>query len=158
MFRIYRDTRFSKDKTPYKTNAAASFRHGRERDVHGPGFYVSLGPHEVEVGGGVWHPEPEPLRRIRSSIVEAPAAWRKALAAPGMERLGWWGESLTRTPRGFPADHPMEEWLRRKDFVAGAELEPKDALAPDFMDRCVEVWRPMRPAMKLLAKAVGVEW
>jgi uncharacterized protein (TIGR02453 family) len=158
MFRIYRDTRFSNDKTPYKTNVAASFRHGRGCDVHGPGLYVSLGPHEVEAGGGVWHPEPESLQQIRSAIAEQPAAWRKALAAPGMKRLGWWGESLKRTPRGFPEGHPLDEWLRRKDFAAGAELTPKDALAPDFMDRCVEVWRPLAPALKLMAKAVGLPW
>ncbi len=81
LFRIHRDTRFSRDKTPYKTNAAASFRHAAGRHVHGPGLYVSLGPGEVEVGGGVWHPEPEPLRLIRKAIAERPAAWRKLAAA-----------------------------------------------------------------------------
>ena len=158
MFRIYRDTRFSKDKSPYKTNAAAHFPHRDGRELHGPGFYVSLGPHEVEVGGGLWHPEPEPLQRIRSAIAGKPAPWRKALAAPGMERLAWWGDALKRTPRGFPEGHPMDAWLRRKDFAAGAELTPKDALAPDFLERCVEIWRPLGPTMKLLAKAVGLRW
>jgi uncharacterized protein (TIGR02453 family) len=158
MFRIHRDTRFSRDKTPYKTNAAASFRHAAGRDVHGPGLYLSLGPEEVEVGGGVWHPEAEPLRLIRKAIVDRPAAWRRAVAAPGLERLTWWGESLTRTPRGFPPDHPLERWLRRKDFAAGAALREKDALAPDFLDRCAEVWRPLVPAMKLMAGAVGLPW
>jgi uncharacterized protein (TIGR02453 family) len=158
MFRIFRDTRFSNDKTPYKTNAAASFRHERGRDVHGPGLYVSLAPWEVEVGGGVWHPEAEPLQALRKAIVEKPAAWRKALATPGMSKLSWWGDSLKRTPRGFPEDHPLDEWLRRKDFAAGAELTEKDALSADFLDKCVEVWRPLGPAMKVMAKAVGMPW
>jgi uncharacterized protein (TIGR02453 family) len=158
LFRIHRDTRFSADKTPYKTNVAASFRHEAGRDVHGPGLYLSLAPGEVEVGGGVWRPEAEPLRAIRASLVARPAAWRKALAAPGLARLTWWGESLTRTPRGFPEDHPLGEWLRRKDFAAGVELSERDALAPDFLDRCVEAWRPLGPAMKLMVGAVGLPW
>jgi uncharacterized protein (TIGR02453 family) len=158
LFRIHRDTRFSKDKTPYKTNAAASFRHAAGRDVHGPGLYVSLGPGEVEVGGGVWHPEPEPLRLIRKAIAEKPAAWTRAVAAPGLDGHTWWGESLTRTPRGFPPDHPHDAWLRRKDFAAGLELGERDALAPDFLERCAEAWRPLVPAMKFMAGAVGLPW
>ncbi len=158
MFRIHRDTRFSRDKTPYKTNVAASFRHAGGRDVGGPGLYLSLAPGEVEVGGGVWHPEPEPLRLIRKAIVERPAAWKRALRAPGLDRLTWWGDSLTRTPRGFPEDHPLGAWLRRKDFAAGAELGEADALAPDFLDRCAEAWRPLGPAMRIMAGAVGLPW
>lgn len=158
MFRVHRDTRFAKDKTPYKTNVAASFRHEDGRDVHGPSFYVSLAPGEVEAGGGVWHPEPAALAAIRRSIAAKPTPWRRALGAPGVDGLTWWGEVLTRTPKGFPADHPMETWLRRKDFGAGVELTEEDALAPDFLDRCVEAWRPLGPTMKLLAGALGVRW
>jgi uncharacterized protein (DUF2461 family) len=106
----------------------------------------------------VWHPEAESLRLIRRSIVDRPAAWRKALAAPGLSRLGWWGESLARTPRGFPGGHPLDAWLRRKDFAAGVELTERDALAPDFLDRCVEAWRPLAPVMRLMAGAVGLPW
>jgi uncharacterized protein (TIGR02453 family) len=157
MFRIHRDTRFSKDKSPYKTNVAAVFRHGRS-DVHGPGLYVSLAPGEVEVGGGVWHPEPEPLRAIRSSIVDRPAAWRRAVGAPGMKRLTWWGDALARTPRGFPEGHPLDAWLRRKDFAVGADLTEADARSPAFLDRCAAVWRPMGPAMRLMSEAVGLPW
>ena len=158
MFRIHRDTRFSRDKSPYKTNAAASFRHEAGRDVHGPGLYLSLAPGEVEVGGGVWHPEAGPLRCIRKTIADEPAAWKRALAAPGLDRLRWWGESLARTPKGFPADHPLDAWLRRKDFAAGLELTEADALAPDFLDCCAEAWRPLSPAMRLMAGAVGLPW
>jgi len=158
MFRIHRDTRFSADKTPYKTNAAAAFRHARGRDVHGPGLYLSLAPREVEVGGGVWRPDGPSLALIRASIVEKPSAWKRALAAKGLSRLTWWGESLRRTPRGFPEDHALAEWLRRKDFAAGVELTERDVLAPDFLDRCAEVWRPLGPALKLMAQAVGLPW
>jgi uncharacterized protein (TIGR02453 family) len=158
LFRIHRDTRFSRDKTPYKTNVAAAFRHGAHREPHGPGLYVSLAPAEAEVGGGVWHPEPEALRLIRKAIAEKPTAWRRALGAPGLDRLTWWGDSLSRTPKGFPAGHPLDAWLRRKDFAAGLELTERDVLAPDFLDRCAEAWRPLVPAMRFMAGAVGLAW
>jgi uncharacterized protein (TIGR02453 family) len=158
MFRINRDTRFSGDKTPYKTNAAAHFRHEAGRDVHGPAFYLSLDPDEVDVGGGVWHPEPEPLLLIRKSLVARSAAWRRALAAPGMKRLEVWGESLKRTPRGFPEDHPQGDLLRRKDLAWGLVLSERDAVSPRFPARVAEVYRAMLPAMKLLAQATGVAW
>jgi len=158
LFRLHRDTRFSADKSPYKTNVAAHFRHEGGRDVHGPGCYVSLDPDEVDVGGGVWHPEADALRMIRRSVVEQPHAWKRAAAAPAMKRLDWWGESLTRTPRGFPDGHALGDLLRRKDFAAGVELTRRDALSPRFLDRCAEVYRALVPTMKLLARAQGLPW
>jgi uncharacterized protein (TIGR02453 family) len=158
LFRLHRDTRFSRDKTPYKTNVAAHFRHEAGRDVHGPGFYLSLEPNEVDVGGGIWHPEPDPLRMIRRSILEEPDTWRRAIGRPRMLELVWWGERLKRTPRGFSDDHPAVDLLRRKDFAAGLELGERDALSPRFLDRCAEVYRALVPTMKLLARAVGVAW
>ena len=158
LFRIHRDTRFSADKTPYKTNVAAHFRHEAGRDVHGPGCYLSLSPEEVDVGGGLWHPEAAPLKAIREALVASPAAWRRATGTPAMRRLEWWGESLTRTPRGFPKDHPLDEDLRRKDFAAGLTLAPKDALSPRFPERCAEVYRSLAPAMGFLARATGLPW
>ena len=158
MFRIHRDQRFSKDKTPYKTNVAAGFRHEAGREAPGPGLYVSLSPGSVEVGGGVWHPGPEPLRLIRRAIADDPAAWKRALRAPGLDGLAWWGDSLSRTPKGFPCGHPLDAWLRRKDFAAGIELGEAEALAPDFLDRCAKAWRPLCPAMGFMAKAVGLPW
>jgi len=156
LFRLHRDTRFSSDKTPYKTNVAAHFRHEAGRDVHGPAYYLSLEPEEVVVGGGVWHPEPEALRLIRRSIVARPAAWKRAVSTPAMKRLTFWGESLKRVPQGFPDDHPLLDLLRRKDFAAGVELTERDALSPRFVDRCAEIYRTLVPTMKELARAVGV--
>jgi uncharacterized protein (TIGR02453 family) len=158
LFRLHRDTRFSPDKTPYKTNVAAHFRHEAGRDVGGPGCYLSLEPDEVAVGGGVWHPEADALRMIRRSIVEQPAAWRRATQTPAMCRLVWWGDSLTRSPRGFPDDHPLADMLRRKDFAAGVELRERDALAPGLLDRCADVYTALAPTMKLLARAQGLPW
>jgi uncharacterized protein (TIGR02453 family) len=137
---------------------AAHFRHEAGRDVHGPAFYLSLDPDEVDVGGGVWHPEPEPLGLIRRSIAGHPQAWRRATAAPAMRTLTWWGERLKRTPRGFPEDHPLDALLRQKDFAAGVTFGERDALSPRFPARVVEVYRALLPSMKLLAEAVGVPW
>lgn len=158
LFRIHRDTRFSKDKTPYKTNVAAHFRHEAGRDVHGPAYYLSLDPDEVDVGGGVWHPEAGALLALRKAVVAKPAVWRRVTGAPPMKKLEVWGERLKRTPRGFPEDHPLDELLRLKDFAWGLTLGEKDALAPRFPERVAEVYRAMTPAMKLLAGAVGVKW
>jgi len=158
LFRIQRDTRFSSDKTPYKTNLAAHFRHEAGRDVHGPGLYLSLTPGEVAVGGGIWRPEPGPLLAIRRSVVARSAAWKRATGAPAMRELTWWGESLKRTPRGFPEDHPLDAFLRRKDFGAGVALAEHDALSPRFPERCAEVYRALAPTLKVLAQAVGAPW
>ncbi len=158
MFRINRDTRFASDKTPYKTNAAAHFRHQAGRDVHGPAFYLSLDPDVVDVGGGVWHPEPEPLLLIRKSLLARTAAWKRAVGTPAMRRLSVWGERLKRTPRGFPEDHPLDELLRQKDLAWGVELVERDAISPRFPARVAEVYRAMLPVMKLLAQATGVAW
>jgi uncharacterized protein (TIGR02453 family) len=158
MFRINRDTRFAGDKSPYKTNVAAHFRHEAGRDVHGPAYYLSLDPDEVDVGGGVWHPEAAPLLAIRKAIVAKPAAWKRAAGTPAMKPLEWWGERLKRTPRGLPEDHPQDEFLRQKDFACGLVLTAKDACAPRFPERVAETYRAMAPAMKFLADAVGLAW
>lgn len=158
LFRIHRDTRFSADKSPYKTNVAAHFRHEGGRDVHGPGYYLSLGPGEVDVGGGIWHPEADGLRRIRRAIVAQPGPWKRAVDGAAAKGLDPWGESLARAPRGFPDDHPLVDLLRRKDFAAGRSLRERDALSPGFLDRCAEIYRALVPVMKLLARSQGQPW
>jgi uncharacterized protein (TIGR02453 family) len=153
MFRIYRDTRFSADKTPYKTHGAAQFRHAQAKDVHAPGFYVHLGPGEVFTGIGLWRPEPEPLAKIRAAIQARPDPWRAAKAALAPRTLD--GESLKRAPAGIPADHPLVDDLRRKDFISGSALAEADALADTFLDRVVADFRAGVPFMRFLCEAVG---
>src|SRR5918994_181068 len=113
LFRIYRDTRFSKDKSPYKTNTGMHFRHKRAKDVHAPGYYLHLAPGEVFAGGGIWHPDGPTLTAIRQAIVDDPDRWRAA--TEGLE-LG--GEALKRVPNGFDKEHPYAEDLKRKDCFA----------------------------------------
>src|SRR5262249_46297424 len=125
MFRIHRDVRFSKDKSPYKTHAALHLRHAdTTRDVHGPGYYIHLEPGQVFVAGGMWMPAPESVAAIRNAIVEDPARWKQATKA-----LELGGNQLKRTPRGFPPDHALDADLRRTDFIVSVQLDEKRACA-----------------------------
>jgi uncharacterized protein (TIGR02453 family) len=156
MTRIYRDIRFSKDKSPYKTGIGIHFFHDAMglKEEHLPGFYLHLEPRESVVAAGIWQPEPPALQKIRSAIVGRSPAWAKVRAA-GFT-LG--GESLKRVPPGFDAEHRYADDLRRKDFVASLPLTDREvasaAFAPTFVDRC----RTLEPLNAFLAKAVGVAW
>jgi uncharacterized protein (TIGR02453 family) len=134
LFRIHRDTRFANDKTPYKTYAGARLYHQRFRETDSPSFYIHVQPGHCFVGAGLWHPEPATRRRIRDFLVENPEAWRKAVHSPAFRRrfeLG--GEMLQRTPRGYPAEHPLAEDLRRQSFVGTRVLEDSTVTGPQLL-------------------------
>jgi uncharacterized protein (TIGR02453 family) len=153
MFRIHRDTRFSKDKTPYKTAASAHFRHAATtKDVHMPGLYLHLEPGEVMVGAGLWQPEATSLAAVRNAIAEKPEAWA---AAKGGVSL--WGDSLKRVPAGFPVDHRHADDLRRKDFVGSVHFDEAAALDPNFLGAVVEAYRGLAPLTNFLTQIVCVE-
>ena len=159
MFRIYRDVRFSKNKAPYKTHAAAQFRHKRGKDVHAPGFYLGLSPGEVHVGAGIWHPDSKSLKTIREAIVARPRAWKNATRGDDFQRLfELGGESLKRGPKGFDPEHPLIEDLKRKDFVVMATLSEADAVADDFLDRYAEHCRTGAPLVRYVCKALDLEY
>src|SRR6266568_6671025 len=146
LFRIHRDIRFAKDKSPYKTHAALHFRHvDASKDVHGPGYYVHLEPGcaSTFVAGGMWQPDAAALGGIRDAMVAAPARWKKAVA--GLE-LG--GAQLTRPPRGYDAEHPLVDDLRRTDFIVSADIGEPRALGPGFLD---DIERACRAAAPLMA-------
>jgi uncharacterized protein (TIGR02453 family) len=153
MFRIYRDVRFSRDKSPYKVHAAAQFRHREGRDVHAPGFYLHLEPGRVFMGAGIWHPAGATLSGIRSAIVDDPDGW---VEAKGGLELG--GESLKRGPRGFDPDHPLMEDLKRKDFVSFFTSTQTAACRKGFLDRFAESCREASPFIGFLTRAVGLEF
>jgi len=159
LFRIYRDTRFSKDKTPYKTHVAAHFRHRAARDVHAPGYYLHLEPGQVLLGAGLWHPDPAALLAVRHAIARTPAVWTRVVAAPAFRRsCTLEGEVAKRPPRGFDPAHPLVDDLRRKDFVAMQRLPEKDALSPRFSERFVAFCRDAAPLNAFLCKALGQAW
>lgn len=155
MFRIYRDTRFSKDKTPYKTHAACHFRHVAGRDAHAPGFYAQFATDELMFGGGVWQPASAQLARIRGAIVDNPAAWgRLVKARPVQVRGGIQGERLKRPPRGFDATHPHVEDLKLKSFYVMAAVEPKLARAPDLPREVAGAFRAAAPLSRFICHAL----
>jgi len=157
IFRIHRDTRFSKDKTPYKTAAAAQFRHEAGKSVHAPGFYLHLEPGSVFAGVGMWHPDAAAQRAVRDAIVESPAKWKRAIGGKtftGLFELG--GDSLKRPPRGCDPDHPMIEYLKLKDFVGYSPFSEADACGSDFLNRFARTMRAAGPLMEFLTNAVGL--
>lgn len=157
LMRVYRDTRFSKNKLPYKTNIGIQFRHEQARDVHSPGYYVHVDPEQVFVGVGMWRPESDALHAIRRRIFAKPSEWKDALADPKFRRdfeLG--GESLTRPPRGFDKDHELIEDIKRKSFIAVRNLDVGDSLNPQFQRKVESSFVAAAPFMRFLCKAVGV--
>ena len=157
LFRIQRDTRFAKDKTPYKPNTGMQFRHRAGKDVHAPGFYIHLQPGECFVGAGLWHPETAAAYAIREKIDEDMVAWTRATRSKRFtERLALGGDSLSRPPRGFDADHPLIDDLKRKDFIASTPLTQETVTSDRLMDDFTDVCRRAAPLMKFLCEAVGV--
>ncbi|MBW2275941.1 MAG: DUF2461 domain-containing protein [Deltaproteobacteria bacterium] len=155
LFRIYRDVRFSKDKSPYKTHLGIQFRHERARDAHAPGFYLHLEAGTVFVGAGMWHPDGPSLKKIRDGLVADPGGWRRATSSKAFDD-GWKleGESLKRPPRGYDAEHPLVDDLRRKDFIIVRRLSQTAVLAADFPQRFVALCRQTAPFMRYLCGAV----
>jgi uncharacterized protein (TIGR02453 family) len=159
LFRIYRDTRFSKDKTPYKTNVGIHFRHERAKDAHAPGYYLHIGPGEVFAGGGIWHPASEAATAIREAIVADPERWRRATRSGTFaKQLELGGESLKRVPPWADREHPFADDLKRKDFFGSARLNQRDVVAPDFVDEYARLCRAAAPLMRFLCDALAVPY
>ena len=157
LMRVYRDTRFSKNKLPYKTNVGIQFRHEQARDVHSPGYYVHIEPGQVFVGVGMWRPDSGPLRSIRERIAERPGEWRKAVGDARFRRhFELSGDSLTRPPRGFDKDHECIDDIRRSSFIAIRNLTGDDAVAPGFRRKVETAFSAGTPFMQFLCRAVGV--
>lgn len=155
LFRIYRDTRFSANKAPLKTNAAAHFPH-RQLLKRSGGFYVEVSPTRVFMGGGVYMPEPSDLLRIREAIAADPARFTRIIRAKAFtaEVGGMQGAQLSRVPRGFRADHPAADLLRYKQFLAAREFPPEFAATPDFYPTLIRVFRASTPLLRFLNGAM----
>jgi uncharacterized protein (TIGR02453 family) len=160
LFRIYRDTRFSNDKTPYKTHAGAHFRHERAKDAHAPGFYLHMEPDNVFMGAGIWRPDGPSLGKIREAIVKDPKRWKRLSTAKPLRDAGiaLTGDSLKRPPRGFDPEHPLIEELKRKNFILTAYSDEADALAPDFILRFAEFCKKAAPVCQFLTLALDHDW
>ena len=157
LMRVYRDTRFARDKRPYKTNVGIQFRHELGKDVHAPGYYFHIDPNSVFVGVGSWHPASDALAGYRNRIAERPADWLAARDAPGFrDRFRLAGESLKRPPRGFDADHPQIEDIKRKDFMAICDLDHSDLAQPGVVKTVASLCEEATPFMRFLCKAIDV--
>ena len=157
LFRIQRDTRFSKDKTPYKQNTGVQFRHEAAKDAHAPGYYLHLEPGECFAGVGLWRPETKVAYAIREKIADDPAAWKKAAHGKRFtDVFSLGGDSLVRPPKGFDPEHPYIDDLKRKDFIASTRLTQKQITSEGFIDEYAKLCRSATPLMRFLCEAVGV--
>jgi uncharacterized protein (TIGR02453 family) len=161
-FRIYRDVRFSKDKSPYKTNVAASFPFG-ERDGSGgsgghadddPGGYFHLAPGEVFVGGGIYHPATSTLNAWRRAVVDDPDLKRLLTTPAFTKQYGLMSpeDGLKRVPTGFPADHPDAELLKLRHLTFGHRLADADVMSPRLVDVVADSFAVAAPVMRYLAR------
>ena len=160
LFRIHRDTRFANDKSPYKNWQGARLFHARSRQVEAPAFYLHLQPGACFVAAGVWHPQPEALRRIRHFIVDNPGSWKAAAHAPAFRRrYGLDDEDmLTRMPRGFPADAEFADDLRRRNYAAYRALDDETMTGPRLLRTLEGDLRALAPFVDYLCAALDLEF
>ena len=152
IYRIYRDTRFSPDKTPYKTHIAATFKPRGMPKHNCAGLYFHVAPEGVEIAGGVYMSEPEALLAIRRHIGEHHRQFRSIIEGRAFRRLfgQMWGEQLKRVPKGFAADHPAADLLRYKQFLADVSKPAQLAESAELLPTIVELFRGMMPLVRFL--------
>lgn len=153
LFRPYRDVRFSRDKSPYKTNAAAAVGDG-----HSTGYYLSLSAAGLFVGAGAYQLAPDPVERLRRAVADdvQGAELERVLAGGRRAGLAAHGETLARVPKGYPADHPRADLLRHKSLTAYREWEPEPWLhTRDALTRVRRAWRAVAPLTAWLEANVG---
>ncbi|QHJ13993.1 hypothetical protein FX988_04275 [Paraglaciecola mesophila] len=157
LMRVYRDVRFSKDKSPYKTNVGIQFRHEIGKDVHSPGFYMHIASEECFLAVGTWHPQPDALRAIREHIQRKPAAYQDAIEhKPFTEFYHMAGDSLVRPPKGYDTESPMIEEIKRKDFIAICPLDRKQLLEGNVCELAATRYGRAQPLQKFLCDALGL--
>ena len=152
LYRIYRDTRFSENKTPYKTHVAAVFPPRGLPKHQGAGLYFHVSPTEVWVGGGMYAPDTSQLQAVREHIATNVKRLRSIVEAPAFRRTvgRLEGEQLQRVPRGFPKDHEAATFLRYRQFLAGLEFPPPFAASPRFYAAVLKIFRRVAPLIRFL--------
>ncbi|MDA1265912.1 MAG: DUF2461 domain-containing protein [Planctomycetota bacterium] len=160
LMRVYRDVRFSKDKSPYNTHMSFVLRHEEGKKSPAPGFFFRVDTQAVHLGAGVWHPEKEALAAIREAIVADPRAWKRARDNKKFrERYGELaGESLKRPPKGFDPEHALVEDLKRKDLVGFHTLPLSSLTKPTILGEVVDSYKVAKPLMVFLTGAMGLAY
>jgi uncharacterized protein (TIGR02453 family) len=166
MFRIYRDIRFSRDKSPYKTNAACWFRHqdgdarvGGEAEAGGAGFYFHLQPGSSFVGAGIWMPPRPVLNRLRDAIAEHYKAFERVVRSPAfVRRYGSLDDetALKRMPRGFAETHPAARWLKYQSFTAGRSMTDTQVTSARLPALLEAEFARLLPLVRWLNGALGL--
>ncbi len=167
IFRIYRDVRFSKDKSPYKTNLGCWFTHvdagyGKGSETHGAGagFYFQFEPGASFTAGGIWMPPRSALLAIREAIADAPVEFTKILKARGLKnRFGTLSDEkvMTRVPKPWNAEHPGAAWLRYASFTCSAPLSDSEVIKSDLVTRVTKDFKLLLPLVRWLNSALGYE-
>lgn len=159
LMRVYRDTRFANDKTPYKTNIGIQFRHALGKDVHAPGFYLHIADDGCFFGAGIWRPESKVLNKIREFIADNPNAWKQAVTNRGFKKMyDLRGDTLVRPPRGYSADHPLIVDLKRKDFIAFADFDASEIQHKNFAKTAGKAFAKTSAFMSYLCMAVDANY
>lgn len=155
LMRVFRDVRFSRDKSPYKTNIGIQFRHKAGKDVHAPGFYLHIAPDEMFLAAGIWSPDNTTLHKVRTRIDEHPDEWKKIKRSLVTKVSGFelQGNSLKKAPQGFTIDHPLIEDLRRKDFVVLRQIDEKLVLGKSATQKTAALFKKAAPLMKFVCEA-----
>ncbi|WP_428311406.1 DUF2461 domain-containing protein [Hydrocarboniphaga sp.] len=172
LFRIHRDTRFSGDKTPYKTHVGISFHHAATKAVarsegsnaamgrlDAPVLYLHIQPGASFIGGGIWHPQPDTLKLIRDYLLNNPKSWKEATRAPHLPKeWSMGGEALSRPPRGYDPRHELIDDLKRKDFIASTEISDEELLSADLVKLLIKRYRSVAPLYDWLCGALDLEF
>jgi len=153
LFRIYRDTRFSSDKRPFKTHIGIHFSHCSGKDAHAPVFYLHLEPDNCFAAAGIWHPDNHALTKVRMAIVRDAEQWAKV-----RKRLTLEGDRLSRPPRGFDPNHSFIDDLRMKDFVASVALTEEQVCGGKLMRDFASACKKMSPLVEFTTKALELEF
>jgi uncharacterized protein (TIGR02453 family) len=152
LFRIYRDTRFSKDKRPYKTNFGAHINMGGKNSEKA-GYYIHVEPGECFLGGGLYHPSSKRLNEVRKKISTEGALFKKIISGRIFrDTFELWGDQLKTCPKGFEKDDPMIEYLRYKDYVLLHGVTNKEVTTKHFDTYCAGVFKKMVPFNEFLNK------
>ncbi len=161
LYRIYRDTRFSKNKEPYKTHSAATFWHADGRKHNCAGYYFHFNDREFMIGGGIYMPETMNLSKIRRYIAARPEEFRDIITERQFKKnFGEiWGESLSRPPKGFPKDHPMIQYVKMKQYLVLVEGKVQRDIfqTRKIFDYTVSLFQSMTPFIAFLNRGIGLE-
>lgn len=158
LMRVYRDVRFSKDKTPYKTNIGIQFRHAAGKDVHAPGFYLHIESREVFVAGGIWHPDSPTVGNVRLHMDENRTEWKKLSKQLTTKGFALHGDSLKKAPRGYDPEHPLIDDLKRKDFIAVQNVNAATVIEKDFVKKSAALFASTRPLIRFICESNDLDF